>query len=63
MPCITAPSGARRCQECVTEDAQLAARLVGMTKLLLIGIVCAALLVLALGGWTVRGARGVLKPA
>jgi hypothetical protein len=34
-----------------------------MTKLLLIGIVCAALLVLALGGWTVRGARGVLKPA
>jgi hypothetical protein len=47
----------------VTEDAPLSDRLVGMTKLLLIGIACAALLVLALGGWTVRGVRGVLRPA
>jgi len=35
----------------------------GMTKTLLIGIACFALLVLALGGWTVRGARVVLRPA
>jgi hypothetical protein len=63
MPCITAPSGARRCHDFVTEDAQPAGRLVSMTKLLLIGIACAALLVLALGGWTVRGVRGVLTPA
>jgi hypothetical protein len=47
----------------VTEDARLFARLVGMTKPLLIGIAVTALLVLALGGWTVRGVRGVLKPA
>ncbi|HEX3225065.1 MAG TPA: hypothetical protein VHQ89_03125 [Gaiellaceae bacterium] len=47
----------------MTEDARHLARLVGMTKPLLIGIACAALLVLALGGWTVRGVRGVLKPA
>jgi hypothetical protein len=63
MPCITAPSGARPRQDFVTEDARLAARLVGMTKSLLIGIAVTALLVLALGGWTVRGVRGVLKPA
>jgi hypothetical protein len=63
MPCIAAPSGARPCPDFVTEDARLVARLVSMTKPLLIGIVCAALLVLALGGWTVRGVRGVLKPA
>ena len=47
----------------LTEDAQPDARLVGMTKPLLIGIAFAALLVLALGGWTVRGVRGVLAPA
>ena len=47
----------------LTEDARLAARPVGMTKPLLIGIAFAALLVLALGGWTVRGVRGVLTPA
>jgi len=63
MPCITAQSGARRCLDFVTEDRRPAARLMGMTKTLLIGIACFALLVLALGGWTVRGARVVLRPA
>jgi hypothetical protein len=47
----------------MTEDPQPAARPVGMTKALLIALACFALLMLALGGWTVRGARGVLKPA
>jgi hypothetical protein len=41
------------------EDPPPTGRLVSMTKPLLLTLAFAALLVLALGGWTVRGVRAV----